>query len=250
MNARRAIHLAAIAALALAGAIDAAPAGAHGRAGARHSNDPRHTIGRGTSTNWSGYDVTGSNATHAIGTWTQPAATCATGENSWSSPWVGIDGDTSNTVEQIGTDTDCRNGSPYYYAWYEMYPKSLVTIPSVAVIAGDSYTAEVTYAAGGFTLKLTDNSRAGQSFQTTQFSRKAHLASVEWIMEGASSGSLTNFGTVSFSGASATINNQTGSLASFPTADPLTMVTSQGAPRAVPSSPPSGGSFSVNWVHS
>src|SRR4051794_17995144 len=91
-------------------------------------HDPKHGLTRDTSTNWSGYDVTGSGALDVKGTWTQPAAKCTAGENSWSSPWVGIDGDTSNTVEQIGTDTDCSNGTPFYYAWYEMYPKKLVQI--------------------------------------------------------------------------------------------------------------------------
>ena len=77
------------------------------------SHAPRHSFGRSTSTNWSGYAVTGSGANHVIGTWTQPTVTCARGENSWSSPWVGIDGDNSNTVEQIGTDSDCSGGAPY-----------------------------------------------------------------------------------------------------------------------------------------
>src|SRR5947207_9176278 len=106
---------------------------------------PKRGFGRSTSTNWAGYDVIGSRATHVIGTWTQPTSQCSAGENSWSSPWVGIDGDTSNTVEQIGTDSDCSGGSPLYYAWYEMYPKSLVQIP-MTVSPGHSYTGEVTTA--------------------------------------------------------------------------------------------------------
>src|SRR5437588_1830204 len=127
-----------VAALAFAAPTLAAPA----------SHAPRHSFGRSTSTNWSGYAVTGSGATHVIGSWTQPAVTCAAGENSWSSPWVGIDGDTSNTVEQIGTDSDCRNGTPSYYAWFEMYPKGLVTV-SVAVRPGDSFTGDVTASSCG-----------------------------------------------------------------------------------------------------
>jgi Peptidase A4 family len=215
----------------------------------RHA--PRHTFGRSTSTNWSGYDVTGSRALHVIGTWTQPSASCGAGENSWSSPWVGIDGDTSNTVEQIGTDTDCSGGAPLYYAWYEMYPKSLVQIP-MTVTPGHSYTGEVTTSgSGSFTLKLTDNSTNPKAvFQTIQSSKRARLASIEWIMEGPSSGTLTNFGSVSFSGASGTVNGQTTSLGLFanPVADPITMVTSQGATRALPG--PIGrdnASFGVSW---
>src|SRR5690242_13971601 len=121
---RRRILISVIAGAGIA-ALAALPAVASAHPG-KHA--PKHKFGRGTSTNWSGYDVTGRGATHVIGTWTQPAPTCTPRENSWSSPWVGLDGDTSNTVEQIGTDTDCSNGAPYYYAWYEMYPKKLFTI--------------------------------------------------------------------------------------------------------------------------
>ena len=211
-----------------------------------HSHAPKHKFGRGTSTNWSGYAVGGTNATHVIGSWTQPPASCSPGENSWSSPWVGIDGDTSNTVEQIGTDTDCSGGTPSFYAWYEMYPKRLFTI-NIPVRAGDSFTGEVTYASGSFVLKLTNNT-TGSSFQTTQASKKAKRTSVEWVMEGPSNGLLTNFGSVGFTGSTATIGGQTGNLGSFAGAQPITMVNGQGVPRAVPSSV-SGGSFSVSWQH-
>jgi len=244
-------------AVALVAALLAAPALASGgtspprvRAGSPQpaSHAPRHTFGRSTSTNWSGYAVAGTSATHVIGTWTQPAVTCTAGENSWSSPWVGIDGDTSNTVEQIGTDSDCQNGTPVYYAWYEMYPKSLVSL-SLAVRPGDSFTGEVTSAASGaFVLKLTDNTTKA-SFQTTQGSKRARRTSVEWIMEGPSNGVLSNFGSAPFSAASATIGNTTGNLGSFANAQPITMVTSQGVPRAVPSAVTRGTSFNVSWQH-
>jgi Peptidase A4 family len=209
---------------------------------------PKHKFGRGTSTNWSGYAVNGTGATHVIGTWTQPTARCAAGENSWSSPWVGIDGNTSNTVEQIGTDTDCQNGTPLYYAWYEMYPKSLVTV-SMAVRPGDSFTGEVTNpSAGKFVLKLTNNTTHA-TFSTTQLSKKARRTSVEWIMEGPSNGLLTNFGSVPFGAASATISNTTANLGSFGNAQSITMVNGQGVTRAVPSAVSGGSSFSVSWQH-
>ena len=235
------------------------PAGASGATGARGarsaplvvrtgSGAPKHKFGRGTSTNWSGYTVDGSAATDVVGTWTQPTAKCAAGENSWSSPWVGIDGDTSNTVEQTGTDSDCVNGAPSYYAWYEMYPKQLVLVP-ITVHPGDSITGHVSYASRGFTLSLTDNSTRA-SYSTVQSSKKAKRSSVEWIMEGPSNGLLSDFGSVSFSGASATINNTTGALGSFAGADPLTMVTSSGVARATPSKVTNGSSFSVAWDHS
>jgi hypothetical protein len=238
------IALAGFVALALLPTAAAATSSHHG------SPAPKHKFGRGTSTNWSGYAVNGTGATQVIGTWTQPPATCTSGENSWSSPWVGIDGNASNTVEQIGTDSDCQNGVPFYYAWYEMYPKSLVMIGAVGVHPGDSFTAEVTYGgSGAFVLRLTDHT-TGASFQTTQTSKRAKRTSVEWVMEGPSSGLLTNFGSVGFSAASATISNLAGNLGSFGNAQPITMVTKAGVPRAVPSAVSGGTSFSVGWQHS
>ncbi|MEA2198216.1 MAG: hypothetical protein QOJ25_2267 [Solirubrobacteraceae bacterium] len=193
--------------------------------------------------------MAGTGATNVIGTWTEPAVTCAAGENSWSAPWVGIDGDASNTVEQIGTDSDCQNGTPVYYAWWEMYPKNSVLIP-MTVRAGDAMTGQVSYQAPGrFVLTLTDTSTHA-TFSTTQTSKKARRTSVEWIMEGPSSGLLSDFGSVPFGGASATINGQTGGVGSFASADPITMVSQQGITRAAPSNVSGGGSsFGVTWQH-
>ena len=43
--------------------------------------------------------------------------------------WVGLDGYSSTSVEQLGTDSDCVSGKPSYYAWYEMYPNPSVRAP-------------------------------------------------------------------------------------------------------------------------
>ena len=230
-------------ALVFALAIGASPALAHSIA--RHA--PKRAFGRTTSTNWSGYSVDGSGATGVVGTWTQPAVNCGIGENSWSSPWVGIDGDTSNTVEQTGTDSDCQNGRAVYYAWYEMYPKSLVQIP-ITVSAGDTITGSVSYSSGSYSLTLTDHT-TGKSYTTGQFSKKARRTSVEWIMEGPSNGLLSNFGTVPFSAATAMISGQATNPGAS-NANAITMVTGQGIARAVPSSVSGGTSFSVDWQHS
>jgi hypothetical protein len=161
---------------------------------------------------------------------------------------VGIDGDTSSTVEQIGTDSDCSGGVPTYYAWWEMYPKSTVVISAITVHPGDAFTATVSYGAAGFTLTLRDTTMKTPPFTITQSSKKAKRSSVEWIMEGPSSGNLTDFGSLSFTGASATIGGQTVTPGS-PSADPITMVTKQGAPRAVPSLVGTKGAFGVSWQH-
>src|SRR5215467_10329831 len=71
-----------------------------------------------TSTNWSGYAVTGANVTDVQGSWIVPTVLCP-GGSQYSSFWVGIDGFNSGSVEQTGTDSDCQNGVPTYYAWFE-----------------------------------------------------------------------------------------------------------------------------------
>jgi hypothetical protein len=202
-----------------------------------------------TSSNWSGYANTGGTFTDVKGSWIQPTASCSSGQTAYSSFWVGIDGDTTNTVEQTGTDADCSSGTPQYYAWYEMYPKFPVNL-SNTVRPGDSITAEVKVATGGkFTLIISDSTQHW-SFSTNQTLKKAKLGSAEWIAE-APSGSggvlpLANFGTVNFT--NCTANGV--SISGNPNPDPITMATGS-TTKAVPSGLGSGGSsFSVTWKHS
>ena len=202
-----------------------------------------------TSSNWSGYANTGGTFTDVKGSWIQPTATCTSGQTAYSSFWVGIDGDTTNTVEQTGTDADCSSGAPQYYAWYEMYPKFPVNL-SNTVRPGDSITAEVKVATGGkFTLIISDSTQHW-SFSTNQTLKKAKLGSAEWIAE-APSGSggvlpLANFGTVNFT--NCTANGV--SISSNPNPDPITMATGS-TTKAAPSGLGGGGSsFSVTWKHS
>ena len=123
--------------LVIAAAISATAGGAtpsmrHGR---------MHRITNSTSTNWSGYAVTGSRFTSVSASWTEPTVKCS--GTAYSSFWVGLDGDTSNTVEQTGTDADCSGSTPQYYAWYEMYPKFPVNLRGT-VRPGDHLSASVT----------------------------------------------------------------------------------------------------------
>ena len=94
-----------------------------------------------TSTNWSGYAVTGvsGSVTNVKGSWVVPTVDCSKSPStSYASFWVGIDGYSSNTVEQIGTDSDCSSGTPTYYAWYEFYPHFAYYVPNMRTInAGD-----------------------------------------------------------------------------------------------------------------
>jgi hypothetical protein len=228
--------------LVIAAAISATAGGA--TSSMHHSR--MHRITNSTSSNWSGYAVTGSRFTSVSASWTQPTAKCS--GTAYSSFWVGLDGDTSNTVEQTGTDADCSGSTPQYYAWYEMYPKFPVNLRGT-VRPGDHLSASVTTdGSGRFTLTITDSTQ-GWTNTTNARLKSAKLASAEVIAEAPSSSGgvlpLANFGTVSFSGAKAN-----GSLltSSTPHLDPITMQ-SGSTVKAQPGSI-SNGAFSVAWKHS
>jgi hypothetical protein len=238
---RRYLCGALVGVLATAVALSAAAGGS--TPSMRHARN--HRITNSTSTNWSGYAVTGNRFTSVSASWTQPKATCS--GTAYSSFWVGLDGDTSNTVEQTGTDADCSGSTPQYYAWYEMYPKYPVNLRNT-VLPGDKLTASVTTnGSGGFTLKISDSTQ-GWTNTTTARLKSAKLASAEVIAEAPSSSGgvlpLANFGSVSFTGASA---NGT-SLEKLPNLDPITMQ-SGSTVKAQPSGI-SSGAFSVTWKHS
>ena len=148
------------------------------------------------SGNWSGYAVTGSTFTTATATWVQPKASCTSSDGETDmSPWVGLDGYSSSTVEQTGTSADCDGSSVDYYAWYEMYPANYVTI-NHTVAAGDSFTGTVTHTSGtSYKLTLTDNTEDWTYSVTKKLS--ADDSSAEAVLEMAAD-NLTKFTTDPF----------------------------------------------------
>jgi Peptidase A4 family len=180
---------------------------------------PSATPVLGYSTNWSGYAVQAApNSVSSVsGTWVVPTVTgTSTG---YAASWVGIDGWSSSTVEQIGTEADVVNGRAVYYAWYEMYPSNSVTISKMTIQPGDTITGQVSWAVGGaaggtYTLTLTDTSRSNDTDTVTVKSTAAfQRSSAEWVVEAPYSGGilpLANFGKESFTAAKATINGISG----------------------------------------
>jgi hypothetical protein len=225
----------------------------------------RHAGGRfGTSTNWAGYAVETSLASPASGAvtdvkgaWVVPAVTCSGGGTStYSAAWIGIDGYSSGSVEQTGTESDCLNGgaTPSYAAWWEMYPKGSRSI-NAAVHPGDAMTSEVQYQGGGkFVLTLRDTT-AGWTFTTTQRANNVARSSAEWVMEAPWSGGvlpLANYGTMTFTGASATLNGHAGAINDAAwQADRIDMVNAAGALKTSTSAlDGTGTSFGETWVSS
>jgi hypothetical protein len=211
------------------------------------------------SYNWSGYAVTGAtgSVTDVKSSWVVPsvASTCGSTPDGYAAFWTGIDGWTSSTVEQIGTDSDCVNlagtktGTPTYYAWFEFYPQDAYLVgeysssgacKSDCVEPGDIISAEVKYsgtAATGFrrrgallfTVTIADQTQ-GWSFTTSSTVPGAKQSSAEWIAEApygcdTSSGfcNLSDFGTVDFGDyltsvantSYATVSGVTGPIGSF-----------------------------------
>ncbi|MGH3155520.1 MAG: G1 family glutamic endopeptidase, partial [Streptosporangiaceae bacterium] len=127
---------------------------------AQHLVSPLSAHGKtnATSSNWSGYAAHTGTYKSVSASWTEPKGTCSKGSG-YASFWVGLDGYSSQSVEQTGTDTDCKGGSPKYYGWYEMYPAGSVNI-SKPMSPGDKISASVVFTGGSaFTLTLKDTTK-------------------------------------------------------------------------------------------
>jgi hypothetical protein len=161
------------------------------------------------STNWSGYAADSGTYTSVSASWVQPTATCGSsgghrgGSDLYSSFWVGLDGYSSDSVEQTGTDSDCDGSTPSYYGWYETYPNPSYSFGD-SVEPGDTIDASVTYEGSNeFVYTLADVTR-DWSVSTTQTESGAARSSAEVIVEApcctASGGilPLADFGTVGF----------------------------------------------------
>jgi hypothetical protein len=182
------------------------------------------------SSNWSGYtlqDLTGAGLqfTSVTGTWRVPVTTCDSGAPSSAAFWVGLGGssDTATGLEQTGTGADCSNGTPRYYAWYEILPAASVEVP-LKVQPGDQITTSVNV--NGTTVLVQIKNRTRKTTFTKALTvANPDLSSAEWIAEAPSACNsfgrcqvlpLANFGNVTFTRAAAiatahpgTINDST-----------------------------------------
>jgi hypothetical protein len=119
------------------------------------------------SNNWSGFATYGDHFRFVSATYTIPSLNCAISpDGSFDSQWVGLDGYTSSTVEQVGSYADCSGGTPSYFAFYEMFPSASVSFTGVS--PGDSITASVFFTGSQWELSLVDNTNDSAGFSTTQ----------------------------------------------------------------------------------
>lgn len=198
-----------------------------------------------TSSNWSGYAASGGTFTSVAGTWTIP--TVATTTNGADATWVGIGGLQSRDLIQAGTQAMVSAGGVTYEAWIEMLPAASRAVP-LSVTAGDSVTVTITQnGATDWSIAMKNNT-TGERYATT-VTYSSSNSSAEWVQEAPSVGRgvvpLDNFGTLTFSGASAVRDGRKMDLRALD-AHAITMINSMRQPLASPSTITSDGAgFSI-----
>jgi hypothetical protein len=216
-----------------------------------------------TSSNWAGYAVGSADPTapvaytSASGSWVVPVANCSASPASFSAFWVGLGGfaETSQGLEQIGTESDCTaSGRATYGVWYELVPAASVPV-KLKVFPGNRISANVTVN-GQLVIVNLKNLTRKTSFTKRLFMSAPDVSSAEWIAEApsacTSSGQcrtlpLANFGTVSFTSALALAAGHGGAIADAGWA--ATSIELKALTGAVPSElSADGGSFSVTWA--
>ncbi|AUG81504.1 Acid proteinase, putative [Kitasatospora sp. MMS16-BH015] len=233
----RTLALLATTALSLATALSAtAPATAASHYHGSHARKHADNI-------WGGYVTYGSTFKTVSGTWNIPALDC-TNNKGIASPWVGLDGWDSDTVEQIGIDFDCSTGKPQYNTWVEMYPQNSIYF-SEPVQAGDSMTGTVTdNGSHRFTLTLSDPTKGWtKTYQKTLSSSTS--VNAEAIMEPIGSGSvptLAKFGPMQFTGV--TVDGQP--ISSYATHQ---STVTRGTTVLATTGALSGSAFAMTWRH-
>ncbi|CAK7207370.1 hypothetical protein SEUCBS139899_010180 [Sporothrix eucalyptigena] len=166
------------------------------------------------SSNWAGAVLIGTGFTKVTGTFVVPVPAEPSGGKSTTeyaaSAWVGIDGDTAqNSILQTGVDFYVENGKTSYDAWYEWYPDYAYTFTGIQISAGDTITVTVTATSTKAGTAVIENVSTGQTVthSFTSESNALQELNAEWIVEDFEEGSalvpFANFGTVTFTDASA-----------------------------------------------
>lgn len=220
----------------------------------------------GNSSNWCGYasyllrnGLPAANVVTSVsGNWVCPTL-LSTPDNSYSAFWVGIDGYSSQTVEQIGTAHNWVTGGTgqQNYAWFEMYPGGAYQIVGFPCNPGDVMNGKVTYSGNNvFQLILTNQTRHVYVIIPSSYTKLvgAKRSSAEWIAEAPSLGNsvvpLSNFQTDTFSACSATINGKTGPIASPNWQNASITMVGPSYIKAFPSALNAGkNGFTVTWRH-
>jgi hypothetical protein len=165
------------------------------------------------SSNWAGYAAHGTSYRSVQGSWIEPSVQCTRGAQTYSSYWVGIGGysETSQALEQIGTEVDCgARGQVVSSAWYELVPAPSTPI-RLTVNPGDVMQGGVSVSGSSVTVVLNNLTRQ-RSFRKTLHASVLDVTSAEWIVEAPSQCisanscqtlPLANFGSAAFNSSAA-----------------------------------------------
>jgi hypothetical protein len=108
-----------------------------------------------TSSNWSGFELRGSNGAYDLveGEWYVPTVYYETNAHTYSAYWIGLDGDGTSDLWQAGTEQEIQDiyilGLHFdftnYYAWTEFLPPQGTeqVLPNFSVAPGDLMFTEV-----------------------------------------------------------------------------------------------------------
>ncbi|CAM1502515.1 Fc.00g044990.m01.CDS01 [Cosmosporella sp. VM-42] len=159
------------------------------------------------SGNWAGAVQIGKGFNKVVGTITVPEVSGNYGDA--ASAWVGIDGDTCQTaILQTGISF-YADGT--FDAWYEWIPDYSYSFQGFSVSVGDQIKMEVDASskkAGVATLQnLSTGQKVSHSFSSSSTPSSLCETNAEWIVEAFQENgdqvTLADFGTVTFTGASA-----------------------------------------------
>ncbi len=219
---------------------------------------------------FSGYEVypgAGASFSAMSASWTVPALSCASGVplgsvSSTVAEWVGFQNG-GGVLEQDGIDSYCTSTGPVYQAFSEIYPLDIVDDPlSIAtypVSAGDAFFASVTLSAATAEFTMADATQGWtDTINEPVGAASQNPTQAEWFVEDPSYGldPLADFGSVTFSGMSATAGGQTGAPSAFSGVQEVQML--NGSPQSpgseiIATAGPldaTGTSFTDSWVAS
>jgi hypothetical protein len=170
------------------------------------------------SSNWSGAVLTappsGTTFTAVSAQFTVPTPKAVGGQAGASSAWVGIDGDTyQDAILQTGVDFNVdADGTTSFDAWYEWLPDYAHDFSGITIKAGDKISVSVVSSSSTSGTATIENLTNGDKV-TKDLTSSSALGgqNAEWIVEDFESGgslvTLDNFGTVTFTEATAGVSD-------------------------------------------
>jgi hypothetical protein len=143
------------------------------------------------SVNWSGYVATGNTFNKVHGDITVPTVTC-TSPTAQVLFWVGLDGFSNSTLEQVGVGAQCNGtNTPTYFGWWEMINgnsgNEIHKIPStqLKVVPGNTINCVVAAIPNSdyFNLQLYNSTTKEKATNLLEGGYATQRQTAEWIAE-------------------------------------------------------------------